>query len=286
MTKFAEAHTWCRDVFGTASCTTYVIVTHSSETDLRMSFILEVRTYGGGGRHVHPFSQILFPVRGAMQLDIEGAKTVLSGSQVAVVPPEHAHLFEPSADCQLLVLDVLGSELAQDRVPRLLQDSKTHILTVEPWLWRLFELLAREVANDAQRAQGAAELAMTGLQLIDPAARIETAPSRNRRLVRVVQSLRDEPGQRTVAELASEAALSQSQFHALFRAMAGQSPKQFQLQKVLDRAVDRLINTADPVSVIAHELGYDNVSSFNRIFKRHFGTTPTGFRSSGRTTGA
>lgn len=247
-----------------------------------MSFVLEVRSYGGGGRHVHAFSQILFPVRGAMQLDIEGVSTVLSGHRVAVVPPEHAHLFEPSADCSLLVLDVIGSELARNRVPRLLQDDKPHVLAVETWLWRLFELLAQEVSDDARRAPGAAELAMTGLQLIDPAARVQPLHSRNRRLVRVVQSLCDEPRQRTVAELASDAALSQSQFHALFRAMVGRSPKQFQLQQLLDQAVDKLINTADPVSVIAHQLGYENVSSFNRIFKRHFGTTPTGFRSSGK----
>ena len=247
-----------------------------------MSFVLEVRSYGRGGRHVHPFSQILFPVRGAMQLDVEGVATVLSGNRVAVVPPEHAHLFEPSVDCKLLVLDVIGGELARDRVPRLLQDNKPHVLAVDAWLWRLFELLAREVADDARRATGAAALAITALQLIDPATNTQAVPSRNRRLVRVVQSLGDEPEKRTVANLASEAALSQSQFHALFRAMAGSSPKQFQLQKLLDRAVDKLINTADPIAVIAHELGYDNVSSFNRIFKRHFGTTPTGFRSSSR----
>jgi AraC-like DNA-binding protein len=247
-----------------------------------MSFALEVRSYGGGGRHVHPYSQILFPVRGAMQLDIEGVSTVLSGHRVAVVPPEHAHLFEPSRDCKLLVMDVVGSELAKERVPPLLQDDKPHILPIEPWLWRLFQMLAREVDGDARRARGAAEIAMTGLQLIDPNA--DAPPSRvpRRRLVRVVQSLGEAQHPRSVAELASDAALSQSQFHALFRAMAGQSPKQFQLQKLLDRAVDRLVNSSDPVAVIAQEIGYENVSSFNRIFRRHFGTTPTGFRSSGR----
>jgi AraC-like DNA-binding protein len=247
-----------------------------------MSFALEVRSYGEGGRHVHPYSQILFPVRGAMQLDIEGVSTVLSGHRVAVVPPEHAHLFEPSRDCKLLVMDVVGRDLAKERVPPLLQDGKPHILSIEPWLWRLFQLLAREVSGDARRARDAAEIAMTGLQLIDPKADVQTAPARSRRLVRVVQSMGVVQRQRSVAELASDAALSQSHFHALFRAMAGQSPKQFQLQKLLDHAVDRLINSGDPISVVAHAIGYQNVSSFNRIFKRHFGTTPTEFRLSGR----
>ena len=82
-----------------------------------MSFKLEVRSYSGGGRHVHAFSQILIPVRGAMRLDIEGAAATLSGHCVAVVPPEHVHLFEPTADCKLLVIDVVGSDLPKDRVP-------------------------------------------------------------------------------------------------------------------------------------------------------------------------
>ena len=248
-----------------------------------MPFTLEIRTYDGGGRHAHPFSQILIPVRGAMKLDIEGLGAQLSGHRVAVVPPDHVHLFKPTPDCKLLVIDVVSKELPEYRIPRLLRDDKPHIVPVEPWLWRLFQLLAREADGDVRRARDAADIAMTGLQLIDPEAKPVAPPPGSRRLLGVVQKLRDgRQGRRKVAELASDAALSPSQFHALFRAMEGQSPKQFQLRKLLDRAADKLVTTSDPISAIAHELGYENVSSFNRIFKKHFGITPTEFRLSGR----
>jgi AraC-like DNA-binding protein len=36
------------------------------------------------------------------------------------------------------------------------------------------------------------------------------------------------------------------------------------------------------VSEIAYSLGYENVSSFNRLFKRRFGVTPSEFRAAGR----
>lgn len=84
--------------------------------------------------------------------------------------------------------------------------------------------------------------------------------------------------------MARTAGLGQSQFHALFRATTGQSPKQFRLRKLLDRAVDRLIGTSEPVSTIAYDLGYQDVSSFNRLFKRRFGVTPSEFRAAGLNT--
>jgi AraC-like DNA-binding protein len=85
--------------------------------------------------------------------------------------------------------------------------------------------------------------------------------------------------------MARSAGLGQSQSHALFRATTGQSPKQFRLRKLLDRAVDRLVTTSDPISEIAYGLGYQNVSSFNRLFRQRFGVTPSDFRAARRSFG-
>jgi AraC-like DNA-binding protein len=51
------------------------------------------------------------------------------------------------------------------------------------------------------------------------------------------------------------------------------------LEKLLDEAVDRLLTSSDPISQIAYALGYENASSFNRLFKQRFGLTPTELRS-------
>jgi AraC-like DNA-binding protein len=40
-----------------------------------------------------------------------------------------------------------------------------------------------------------------------------------------------------------------------------------------------LLNSNEPVSQIAYALGYENASSFNRLFKQRFGVTPTELRS-------
>lgn len=230
-----------------------------------MSAQLEIRQYNGGGRHAHDFIQILFPMRGAMRLDIEGVRDVVSSHRVAVIPEGHEHDFVPSTDCRLMVLDVERGEIAGD-LPSAL------VTPVDPFLWRLFSLLGEEVATNTRRAADAASLALTGLRLVAASP----APKTDARIEAALAS--SDVG---VAGMARKAGLGQSQFHALFRATTGRSPKQHQLARLLDRAVDRLTGTRDPVSAIAYDLGYQNVSSFNRLFKQRFGVTPSEFRRNG-----
>lgn len=237
-----------------------------------MSAQLEIRHYNGAGRHTHDFVQVLFPMHGAMRIDIEGESNVVSSHRVAIIPERHEHDFVPSSDCRLLVLDVDRADIAGD-LPHGL------VTRVDPFLWRLFSLIGEEIASDKRRAGDAACLALTGLQLVKPVA----APLQRHEERILAAACR--PGDVGVGEMARSACLGQSQFHALFRATTGRSPKQFRLARLLDRAVDRLTGTADPVSEIAYDLGYQNVSSFNRLFKQRFGVTPSAFRSAGRGNG-
>lgn len=249
-----------------------------------MSCTIEVRSYArNAARHIHDFSQIVFPVRGLMRMDIEGAQAMVCGRTLAVVPPDHAHVFEAARDAKFLVIDVPHSEITGVATPDIIRQNRPGFVTVDPAVWRLLQFLSNEVENNRALASGFAAVAMTGLQLMQPATQEKPRTRQRPRLTAVAQSMveTDAFRQRSVAEWAGDAALSQSQFYALFRVMVGQSPKQFQIRRMLDRAVDRLINTSDPISAIALSLGYENVSSFNRIFKRHFGTTPSKFRQSG-----
>lgn len=241
-----------------------------------MSIHLEVRSYRGGDRHWHDFSQILLPMQGAMRLDIEGRSRIVSSNCVAVIPRQCEHDFEPSADCSMLILDVEAAAFADGAAPALLCSGMPSLTRIEPWLWRLFRQLAAEVEAGACRAHDAARLTMAGLHLIGPGERPRPWSRSERSVLAVAQKATG------VAEMARMAGLGQSQFHALFRATTGQSPKQLQLSRRFEGAADRLINTSASISEIAYGLGYQNVSSFNRQFKRRFGLTPSEFRVADR----
>lgn len=243
-----------------------------------MSIHLDVRSYRGGDRHRHDFSQILLPMHGAMKLEIEGRSSIVSSNCVAVIPWQCEHDFEPSADCRMLILDVDAAALTGEAAPALLRDRVPSLTRIEPWLWRMFRQLGAEVEAGACRAGDAARLTMAGLHLVEPGERPRPWSRSERRVLDVAREV-EATG---VADMARMAGLGQSQFHALFRATTGLSPKQSQLSRLFEGAADRLATTSAPISEIAYGLGYQNVSSFNRQFKRRFGLTPSEFRLANR----
>jgi AraC-like DNA-binding protein len=240
-----------------------------------MSAQLEIRRYSGGDRHLHNYSQILFPLQGSMRIAIDGQTDIVSSNAITVIPERSTHDFEPSRGCCMLVLNVEAEACTADWLPSVLRERERITTKIDPFTWRLFSLLGREVDADAKRAPEATRLALTGLQLLRPAARAS-----DRRILAAADG-----HETNAAAMAHAAGLGQSQFHALFRAQTGQSPKQFRLRKLLDRAVDRLVTTSDPISEIAYALGYQNVSSFNRLFRQRFGVTPSDFRAASRSFG-
>lgn len=76
-------------------------------------------------------------------------------------------------------------------------------------------------------------------------------------------------------------AVSMSKYHFLrtFRRVTGHSPHQYVLRHRLVRAAARLAATAEPVSAIAFDTGFGDLSTFNAQFRRAFGETPTRFRN-------
>lgn len=240
-----------------------------------MSVQLDIRSYSGAGRHAHDHVQVLVPMRGAMQLDVEGRSDVVASQCVAVIPGLHVHDFVPSPDCSLMVLDVELDAFAA-AAPRLARAQAPLVSRLDPFAWRLFHMLGAEATANARRAREVAALALAGLQLVTP------QPARSRDAAARVAAFACGGGRgMAVGDMAAGAGLGQSQFHALFRAATGQSPKQHQLTRLFDQAADMLAHTDEPISEIAYRLGYRNVSSFNRQFKRRFGTTPSLFRAAG-----
>ncbi len=76
-------------------------------------------------------------------------------------------------------------------------------------------------------------------------------------------------------QLAGEAALSKYHFLRLFKLAFGCSPYQYLQQLRLQRASQLLKLRQWPVNQVALSLGFENASSFSRLFQQRFGIYPT-----------
>lgn len=83
----------------------------------------------------------------------------------------------------------------------------------------------------------------------------------------------------SLTELADGTATSPYHFLRIFRHVAGMTPYQFLLRTRLHRAAVRLRTSHDAISTIAFDAGFNDLSTFNRRFRREMGEAPGAYRA-------
>jgi transcriptional regulator GlxA family with amidase domain len=82
----------------------------------------------------------------------------------------------------------------------------------------------------------------------------------------------------TLARLARMAKLSPYHFLRTFKATTGVTPHQWLLRTRLRDAATRLAVTKQPVTEIALDVGFEDLSNFTRSFHAEFGASPRQYR--------
>lgn len=82
----------------------------------------------------------------------------------------------------------------------------------------------------------------------------------------------------TLDRLAAAAGVSRPTLARRFGALVGRSPMAYLTWWRLTLAATRLRATADPLTAIAHDVGYGTPYALSHAFKREFGTTPGRYR--------
>lgn len=86
----------------------------------------------------------------------------------------------------------------------------------------------------------------------------------------------------TITQLARRAHLSRSAFTRAFTAMCGVSPISYVIRLRMQQARNLLTRHDVPIKQVAAEVGYDNQLYFSRLFSRHTGASPLGYRTQHR----
>lgn len=82
----------------------------------------------------------------------------------------------------------------------------------------------------------------------------------------------------TLAEMAEQAEINKYQFAHMFKNQTGLSPYSWLQLYRLIKSQQLLIQTGESILTIALKVGFKNISSYNNLFKKVYGRTPTEFR--------
>jgi AraC-like DNA-binding protein len=85
-----------------------------------------------------------------------------------------------------------------------------------------------------------------------------------------------------LADLARDAAMSPYHFLRTFQQLVGMTPHQFVLRTRLHRAAVRLRQSDETVSAVAFDMGFGDLSTFNRRFRKVMGLSPSAYRAAER----
>jgi AraC family transcriptional regulator len=132
-----------------------------------------------------------------------------------------------------------------------------------------------ELEETAIRLAGVVATALTGATRAAPTSRRD-----ERRIsdaLRLIEEGADEP--LSLADLAGQVAMSPYHFLRTFRSVARLTPHQFILRTRLHRAAVSLRRSDDSISSIAFASGFNDLSTFNRRFRRFIGLSPGAYRA-------
>jgi AraC family transcriptional regulator len=110
----------------------------------------------------------------------------------------------------------------------------------------------------------------------------QRAPRRSdeRRVTEALRRIEQKPHEQiSLVQRARDAAMSPYHFLRTFRAVVGLTPHQFVLRARLNEATVSLRRSSDSISTIAFDAGFNDLSAFNRRFRRMIGMSPSAYRS-------
>jgi len=168
----------------------------------------------------------------------------------------------------VILITVLNSE--KDKIEGL--ESRADDYLIKPFNLRVLELKISNIIENRQR------LVKKYLNEIDPdlrfMARSRTDEAFLQKAAEIVEKHLTEPDF-SAEDFSHEMGMSRSNVHVKLRALAHQSTTEFIRTFRLKKAAVLLMTGQYNISEVCFKVGFNNISYFNRCFKKHFGMTPS-----------
>ncbi|MET0611934.1 MAG: AraC family transcriptional regulator [Pseudomonas caspiana] len=235
-----------------------------------MFLSLEVRSYDGENPyHQHDHVQLVLPLRGRMDIDVEGRGGCIDQSMAALVAPGSEHSQLTDIDSRFLVLDCAPTMLEALHMGRLAERIYVPILPATRRLIEFAELIGSEQLSISAPQLG--PLLLSSLASDTP----RVSPP----MERLINRLRANPGIHWDNEaMAQVANMSMSQLHQRFRQLFKMSPQAWLTDLRVQEAQRLLRGTSLPITEIASLAGFSDQASLTRTMQRVSATSPAAYR--------
>jgi len=235
-----------------------------------VSNTLDVRSYQADAcEHQHSYHQMVMPLRGCLEMEIDHRAGRVDAHQGAVVLAGSAHSFAAAQDNGFIVADLPGE------VPEALQDLGGFVV-LSPSLSDYLGFVSRALRSGVSEDNKQLMLQLL-LQLLceQPERRVQLDRRLQLALDFMQQNL-DRPLR--IQQVAGMAHLSSRQLQNLFQQQLGLSPQHYLLQLRMQHALTLLQDTDLSVQQVADACGYQNLSAFSARFTAYHGYSARHFR--------
>jgi len=231
---------------------------------------IEILSYQGTDKaHLHSHTQIVMPLSGQLELEVEGQQQAVEFGQACLISSQQAHTHQAVQDNRCLVLNALPI-WNQDLI------SQEKFIQLTPQAQAYLPFLSTLSADPSTLKQ---QQALALLEHLLPVPK-ETLRHAHTRLQKAKQLIDHEfASGLTIKEVAQQVHLSSGQLTLLFKQQLAITPKQYLLKKQLTAAKYWLSSSRDSLDEIAEKVGLSNASALVRLFHQHENMTPGTFRS-------
>ena len=246
--------------------------------------------------HRHSYHEIIYLTEGSMVFELDGKEVRVEPNMILIINIHSKHRVISTTlnssryilrfSNELLVSSVKDPALSSvfisnsGQIPYLFQtneDMKTYLVFQ-------FDMIRKEL-----EAKEHFYLEECGLRILEILIRLHRTDENlfaisNDRNMRLVLSIQQELSSNTehnytLEELSDKYSLSKYYLSRLFSSVTGEGLKEYQMKNKIAKSKQLLVNTENPISSIAEEIGLYDSSYFTKVFKRQEGLTPKDFRN-------
>ena len=249
--------------------------------------LLENDTKTGIAAHWHEHIELLYFKRGGCLITCNGNTFEVEDDNIVVVNSNELHFFHESNRGKYFCIIINPSFFADIKFNNtvfetLIQNDSVIKSCFEEMF---FEYLSKREGYDMAVKANAYKL-MTYLLRNHKATSLSEHDLRQKkskihRIDTILTYISDHYDEKlTTAMLAEKFHLNEHYFCHFFKEATGQTPVSYINRVRIEKAATLLKNTSISMTDIAMNVGFDDPNYFTRTFKKHFGTTPSAYRTS------